>query len=196
MTDARRSNCLRWCLLRWPSPRSGLNRPMQDRTRPDFHRLRALVPIRLVAATWSQSNVILRQLLASRTRSSESIFVATWQAGRQTKRAAQHLGGLLRDLVPQEGEKNDDRNGDSQQVKQYSTAHDFLLCSSLAYPSVRLALKSRTFPPCVAARLPAKAPVSRAAVSHRDNLAAAFRAVSKSVFAWSMTFETRLSASA
>ena len=54
--------------------------------------------------------------------------------------------------MPQEGEKNDDRNGNSQQVKQNSTTHDFLLCSGLAYPSVRLALKSRTFPPCVAAK--------------------------------------------
>ena len=112
------------------------------------------------------------------------------------QRAAQYLGELLGDLMPQESEKNDDRNGNSQQVKQNSTAHDFLLCSGLAYPSVRLALKSRTFPPRVAARLAAKAPKSRAAVSHRDNLAAALRALSKSVFAWSMTFETRLSASA
>jgi hypothetical protein len=112
------------------------------------------------------------------------------------QRAAQYLGELLGDLMPQESEKNDDRNGDPQQVKQNSTAHDFLLCFGLAYPSVRLALKSRTFPPCVAARLAAKAPKSSAAVSHRDNLAAAFRALSKSVFACSMTFETRLSASA
>ena len=196
MTDARRSNCLRWCLHRSPSLRSSLNRPMQDRTRPVLYRLRVWAPIRAIAATRSQSNVISRPLLAWRNRSSELMFFATWQARRQTKGAAQHLGGLLRDLVPQESEKNDDRNGDPQQVKQNSTAHDFLLCSGLAYPSVRLALKSRTFPPCVAARLAAKAPVSRAAVSHRDNLAAVFRAVSKSVFAWSMTFETRLSASA
>src|SRR5450756_2097394 len=124
------------------------------------------------------------------------MFVATWQVRRQIKRVAQYPGGFLGHLMPQEGEKNDDRNGNSQQVKQNSTTHDFLLCSGPAYPSVRLALKSRTFTPCVAARLAAKAPVSRAAVSHRDNLAAAFRAVSKSVFAWSMTFETRLSASA
>jgi hypothetical protein len=189
-------NFLRLCLLRLPSPRSGLNRPMQACTRPALHRLRGSAPAKPVAATQSQSNVIVRRLLASRTRSSESIFVATWQARRQIKRAAQYPGEFLGDLMPQEGEKDDDRNGNSQQVKQNSTAHDFLLCSGLAYPSVRLALKSRTFPPRVAARLAAKAPKSRAAVSHRDNLAAAFRALSKSVFAWSMTFETRLSASA
>src|SRR5664279_558464 len=126
------------------------------------------------------------------------MFVAAWQARRQTRRTAQYLdlGELLGDLMPQEGEKNDDRNGNAQQVKQNSTAHDFLLSSALAYPSVRLALKSRTCPPRVAARLAAKAPKSRAAVSHRDNLAAAFRALSKSVLAWSMTLETRLSASA
>jgi hypothetical protein len=111
-------------------------------------------------------------------------------------RVAQDRGEFLGHLVPQEGKKNNDRNGNSQQVKQNSTAHDFLLCSGLAYPSVRLALKSRTVPPRVAARLAAKAPRSRAAVNHRDNLAAAFRALSKSVFAWSMTLETRLSASA
>jgi len=137
----------------------------------------------------------LRWSLASQTRI-ELMFVATWQARRQIKRAGQYLGGVFCYLIPQEGEKNDDRNGNSQQVKQNSTTHDFLLCFGLAYPSVRLALKSRTFPPCVAARLAAKAPKSSAAVSHRDNLAAAFRALSKSVFACSMTFETRLSASA
>ena len=98
--------------------------------------------------------------------------------------------------MPQEGEKNDDRNGNAQQPQQNSTTHDFFLRSGLAYSSARLALKSRTFPPCVATRLAAKAPKSRAAVSHRDNLAAAFRALSKSVFAWLMTFETRVSASA
>ena len=38
--------------------------------------------------------------------------------------------------------------------------------------------------------------MSNEAVSHRDNFAAAFRALSKSVFAWLMTSETRLSASA
>jgi len=187
---------LRWCLLRLPSPRSGLNRPTQDRTRPALHRLRGSAPAKPVAATRSQSNVTLRRLVASRRRSRELMFVATRQAGRQTKRAAQYLGELLGYLMPQEGEKNDDRNGNSQQVKQNSTTHDFLLCSGLAYPSVRRALKSRTFPPCVAAKLAAKAPKSSAAVSHRDNLPAAFRALSKSVFAWSMTFETRLSASA
>jgi len=169
---------------------------MQDRARPPLHRLRGSARAKSVAATLSQPHVTLRRLLDSQRRSSESFFVATWQARRQIKRAAQYLGELRGDLMPQESEKNDDRNGNSQQVKQNSTTHDFLLCSGLAYPSVRLALKSRTFPPCVAARLAAKAPVSRAAVSHRDNLAAAFRAVSKSVFAWSMTFETRLSASA
>jgi hypothetical protein len=47
------------------------------------------------------------------------------------KRAAQYLGELLGDLMPQEGEKDDDRNGNSQQVKQNSTAHDFLLFLSL-----------------------------------------------------------------
>jgi hypothetical protein len=72
--------------------------------------------------------------------------------------------------MPQEGEKDDDRNGNSQQVKQNSTAHDFLLFSGLAYPSVRLALKSRTFPPRVAVRLAAKAPKSRAAVSHKGRI--------------------------
>ena len=169
---------------------------MQDRTRPVLHRLHGSVPAKPVAATLSQSHVTVRRLLASRTRSSESMFVATWQVWRQIKRVAQYPGELVGYLMPQEGKKNDDRNGNSQQVKQNSTTHDFLLCSGLAYPSARLALKSRTFPPCVAARLAAKAPVSRAAVSHRDNLAAAFRAVSKSVFAWSMMFETRLSASA
>src|SRR5476651_2372061 len=103
------------------------------------------------------------------------MFVATWQVRRQIKRVAQYPGGFLGDLMPQEGEKNDDRNGDSQQVKQNSTAHDFLLCSGFAYPSARLALRSRTRPPCVAARLAAKAPIRRAAVSHRDNLVSAFR---------------------
>ena len=169
---------------------------MQDRTRPVLHRLHGSVPAKPVGATLSQSHVAVRRLLASRRRSSELMFVATWQVWRQIKRVAQYPGELVGYLMPQEGEKNDDRNGDSQQVKQNSTTHDFLLCSGLAYPSARLALKSRTFPPCVAARLAAKAPVSRAAVSHRDNLPAAFRAVSKSVFAWSMMFETRLSASA
>src|SRR5450759_2861859 len=82
------------------------------------------------------------------------------------KRAAQYLGGLLGYLMPQEGEKNDDRNGNSQQPQQNSTTHDFLLCSGLAYSSARLALKSRTFRPRVAAKLAAKAPISRAAVSH------------------------------
>ena len=67
------------------------------------------------------------------------MFFATWQALRQTKRAGQHLGELVRDLMPQESEKNDDRNGNSQQVKQNSTAHDFLLFR-FAYPSVKLAL--------------------------------------------------------
>jgi len=195
-TDALQFDRLCWRLVRLPSLRSGLNRPMQDRTRPAFHRLRALGRTRLIATARSPSNVILRRLFASRTRSSKLMFVTTWQARRQIRRTAQYPGELLGYLMPQEGQKNNDRNGNSQQVKQNSTTHDFLLCSGLAYPSVRLALKSRTFPPCVAARLAAKAPKSRAAVSQRDNLAAAFRALSKSVFAWSMTFETRLSASA
>jgi hypothetical protein len=198
VTDAQQCDHSRWCLARLPSLRSRLNRPMQDRTRPVLHHLRGSAPAKPVAAKRPQSHTTLRRLLASQRRSSESMFVATWQTRRQTKRVAQYLdlGELLGYLMPQEGEKNDDWNGNSQQVKQNSTTHDFLLCSGLDYPPVRLALKSRTRPPCVAARLAAKAPKSSAAVSHRDNLAAAFRALSKSVFAWSMTFETRLSASA
>src|SRR5665647_558586 len=35
------------------------------------------------------------------------------------KRAAQYLGELLGDLMPQEGEKNDDRNENSQQVQRW-----------------------------------------------------------------------------
>src|SRR5476651_2311932 len=97
----------------------------------------------------------------------------------------------------EESEKNDDRNWHSQQVKQNSTTHDVLLCSVLAYWPVRLGFQlSRTYPPSVAARLAQKAPISSEAVSHKDNLAAAFRALSKAVFAWLMTSETRLSASA
>lgn len=104
---------LRWCLLRLPSPRSGLNRPMQDRTRPPLHRLRGSARVKPVAATLSQSHVALRQLLDSRTRSSEPGFVAKWQARRQIKGAAQYLGELLGDLMPQDSEKNNDRNWDS-----------------------------------------------------------------------------------
>ena len=47
----------------------------------------------------------------------------------------------------------------------------------------------------LAAKLAAKAPISSEAVSHRDSLAAAFRALSKAVFAWLVTSETRFSAS-
>ena len=66
----------------------------------------------------------------------------------------------------------------------------------LDYRPVRSGFQlSRTYPPSVAARLAQKAPISSEAVSHRDNLAAALRALSKAVFAWLMTSETRLSAS-
>jgi hypothetical protein len=192
------------------SPRSGLNVLRSSGTVPDrlgleqtdarphssgFTSSARVGSSKPVAATQSQPHVTLRRLLDSQRRSRVN-FRRDMASPASNQRAAQYLGELLGDLMPQESEKNDDRNGDPQQVKQNSTAHDFLLCFGLAYPSVRLALKSRTFPPCVAARLAAKAPKSSAAVSHRDNLAAAFRALSKSVFACSMTFETRLSASA
>ena len=38
VTDARRSDFSRWCPLRLPSLRSGLNRPMQDRMPPALRR--------------------------------------------------------------------------------------------------------------------------------------------------------------
>src|ERR1019366_541876 len=98
--------------------------------------------------------------------------------------------------MAQESEKNNDRNWNSQQPQQNSTTHDFLLCSVHNYCSVRLAFRSRTNPPSVAAKLAENAPISSEAVSQRDNLAAAFRALSKLVCAWLMTFETRVSASA
>jgi hypothetical protein len=68
------------------------------------------------------------------------MFVATWQARCQIRRAAQYVGERLGYLISQEGEKNDNWNGNSQQIQQNSTTHDFLLCSGLAYPPVRLAL--------------------------------------------------------
>src|ERR1700690_766528 len=96
----------------------------------------------------------------------------------------------------EEGQKNDDRNWHPEQPQQNSTAHDFLLCLVPAYRPVRPGFQlSRTCPPSVAARLAQKAPISSEAVSHRDNLAAAFRALSKAVFACSMTSETRFPAS-
>jgi hypothetical protein len=90
---------------------------MQDRARPPLHRLRGSARAKPVAATLSQPHVTLRRLLDSQRRISESFFVATWQARRQIERAAQYLGELFGDLMPQEVEKNDDRNGNSQQVQ-------------------------------------------------------------------------------
>jgi hypothetical protein len=57
--------------------------------------------LKKAAATRSQSHATLRRLLDSQRRNRESIFVATWQARRQIKRAAQYLGELLGDLMPQ-----------------------------------------------------------------------------------------------
>jgi len=44
VTDAQQFDRLRWCPVRSPFLRSGLNRPMQDRTRLAFHQPRAQVP--------------------------------------------------------------------------------------------------------------------------------------------------------
>ena len=70
--------------------------------------------------------------------------VVLWEAVRQgvggrrlTRRTAQHLKGLLRDLMPQESKKNDDRNGNSQQVKQNSTAHYILPLLRLPVGKIR-----------------------------------------------------------
>jgi hypothetical protein len=90
------------------------------------------------------------------------MFVARHSKCGVKKRAAQYLGERLGYLMSQEGEKNDDWNGNPQQIQQNSATHDFLPVPFFAYPSVRLALISRTFPPRVAARLAAKAPISRA----------------------------------
>jgi hypothetical protein len=94
--------------------------------------------------------------------------------------------------VPEEREKDDNRDWDAEQPKQNSSTHCNVLLMLIGGVRTRsFHVPSRNEPPSTAARLAANAPNNMAAVSQKDSFAAPFRALSAAVFASAIMSLTR-----